>query len=774
MGCCIRMRKKCLEALLSALIPACFIVTTAYAQDDLMDLVREVQVNTQRTYDYIQSVQYSGYSRFQVYVGWNALGLNFVPLTEEYHFNGIWLKPDSVRIEIIALRVATPDTGSQAMNIGSGLPLPNPFQFSYDASALGTDKEDERKREIEKKKRESEARRGIKVEAKTEKKEGKRKVSVSVGVSMENPHWPLFPFAAGADSIYNYDLVSEIGFGYKKVYEIYVTPKYVTIPGVVGTFQVDPDEKVVVGSDVVFNEAAHFLQKEMDTEDMPLLIRPFMSVDEAHKAKTKMALVYSTYWMPETVQEDFFVKIWGIKAKVSRELHFTSYLINEELPDTSEFADKKLTMKRDSALEKEIFKDWQGPATLPEGLEDKLIREAEKAFAALDLNDEIFDSDFMAKEAFKIRFGGRGQKYFNIAQQYSDNIRYNRVEGLRLDYGLTFSNSLVTNNALIVKGGYGFKDKRWKGEASMLHYIDKRRKFFIEGNLYYTTAYDENRKLFSTTKNTFSSLFFNTDYRDYYYKNGGSLGIGCRVTDNIALKVMGVSHTEESAENHTRFSIFKYNAPFRLNPEIIEGEFRGLRASLLYRTGYINADILAEYSDKQTMHSDFSYTSVRANLRWNYKIDKLHSIYFVLSGAVSDRCLPPQRWFDFGGRSFLNYNGNLRGVGYKAFTGDRMAYGTFEFMRYGKHLFDFSKDDNRWDNYLLILKFTFWGGFGWSELSDKNWLYVAGIRTPMQTTNGVYHEFGIGISDRFNFFRLDFIRNSISKNNILIGFNFLR
>jgi len=746
MDCNILMRITSLAVLLLVLIPAFFIVTNAYAQEDFMELVREVQVNTQRTYYTIRSVQYSGYSRFQVYVGWNALGLNIVPITEEYHFNGIWIKPDSVRLEIVALRIATPDTERRAMKIESGLPPPNPFQFSYDASALGADKENERRREIEKKKRESEVRRGIIVEAKTEKKEGKREVSVSVGASMENPLWPLFPFAVGADSIYNYDLVSEIRFGYKKVYEIYVTPKYVNIPGVVGTFQVDPDEKVVA----------------------------FMSVDEDHKAKTKMSLVYSTYWMPETIQEDFFVKIWGIKAKVSRKLHFTSYLINEELPDTSEFADKKITMKRDPMLEEEVFKDWQSPTKIPEGMEDKLIREAEKVFAALDLNDEIFDSELMAKEAFKTKFGDRGQKYFNIARQYSDNIRYNRVEGLRLDYGLTFSNSLITNNALIMKGGYGFKDKHWKAEASLLHYIDKRRKFFIEGNLYYTIAYDENRKLFSTTKNTFTSIFFNTDYRDYYYKNGGSIGIGYRVTDNVALKLMGVSHTEESADNHTRFSILRYNTPFRLNPEIIEGEFRGLRASLLYRTGGINADILAEYSDEQTLHSDFSYTSFLANLKWNYKFDNLHSVYLTLSGAASDRNLPPQRWFDFGGKSFLNYKGNLRGVGYKAFTGDRMAYGIFEFQRYGKHLFDFSKDENRWDSYLRILKFTVWGGLGWSELSEENRVYAAGIRTPMQTTDGVYHEFGIGISDRFNFFRLDFIRNSTSKNNILIGFNFLR
>ncbi|MFC1514152.1 hypothetical protein ACFL5P_03980, partial [candidate division KSB1 bacterium] len=73
-----------------------------------------------------------------------------------------------------------------------------------------------------------------------------------------------------------------------------------------------------------------------------------------------------------------------------------------------------------------------------------------------------------------------------------------------------------------------------------------------------------------------------------------------------------------------------------------------------------------------------------------------------------------------------------------------------------------------------LMKITLWSGIGWSELSGRNLKYAAGIETPLRTTGDSYHEFGIGISDQLNIFRIDFIRNSISKNNILINFNILR
>ena len=126
--------------------------------------------------------------------------------------------------------------------------------------------------------------------------------------------------------------------------------------------------------------------------------------------------------------------------------------------------------------------------------------------------------------------------------------------------------------------------------------------------------------LISTGKNTFTSLLYKGDYRDYYYKVGGSIGLGLRATENLAIKLAYISQSEKNATNHTKFSIFKYNKPFRINPEIAEGEYRGFKASILYRSFNFDADITAEHTNTKWLQSDFCFSSIRTNIRKQYSI----------------------------------------------------------------------------------------------------------------------------------------------------------
>ncbi len=59
-----------------------------------------------------------------------------------------------------------------------------------------------------------------------------------------------------------------------------------------------------------------------------------------------------------------------------------------------------------------------------------------------------------------------------------------------------------------------------KAEAAILQIFGNQEKIFIEGNLYNATDFEEDRKLITTGKNTFTSLLYKGDYRDYYYKMG--------------------------------------------------------------------------------------------------------------------------------------------------------------------------------------------------------------------------------------------------------------
>ena len=48
------------------------------------------------------------------------------------------------------------------------------------------------------------------------------------------------------------------------------------------------------------------------------------------------------------------------------------------------------------------------------------------------------------------------------------------------------------------------------------------------------------------------------------------------------------------------------------------------------------------------------------------------------------------------------------------------------------------------------------------------------LNTPMNTTDDLYYEIGLGVGDFLNIFRLDFIHNNIKNNTILVSFNVLR
>ena len=156
---------------------------------------------------------------------------------------------------------------------------------------------------------------------------------------------------------------------------------------------------------------------------------------------------------------------------------------------------------------------------------------------------------------------------------------------------------------------------------------------------------------------------------------------------------------------------------------------------------------------------------------WNYNINPVSSLIFTFNGGTSSGTLPPQRWFDFGGKSLFNFYGNLRGVEYKAFTGDKMAFGMLEYSTYLVNFIVIPCKLNVLTILKRLIKFNLWTGFGWSQLAEKNRLFAAGINTPGDVTDGTYYEYGIGIAGFYDMFRLDFLRNSISKNKVQISLN---
>ncbi|MFH1943314.1 MAG: DUF5686 family protein, partial [bacterium] len=699
-----------------------------HAQDDFKALIRAVQEKSRLSYEAIQAVSFKGHSKTYIYFGFSPLEVNIVPYMNEYYFDGLWIKPDSLRMIVRALRDVRPD--STRMRVNDDLPLPNPFHFIYDPSALGIHADSENKEKM--------------------------------------VLWPLYPFAPGADSIYDYRLDHEIGFGENRIFAVQVTPKDKDIPAVAGNFFIDAYRHEVVGSDIALNEAASLFEQAAKQEGR--LFRTFVTGSNNHRVKTQKELLYGSYWLPTSMEEEFDIGMWGMNFKIHRYIKFESYTVNPDIPDTSLWTHQKIVYARDPKLEQEVFDELPYPNRLSREEEQRIIGQIRNRLIGSEIYSEFIGSEDMAREASMALLNQRFARHLRFVQSLGDYFLYNRVEGLRLHYGFVTSNWPVNYTSVSIHAGYGLHDKEWKAEAATLWHINREKRWFLEGSLYSTIGYEENRRLISTANNTFTSLVYKGDYRDYYYKEGGNIGVGCRLTDQLALKLTFISQNEKTALNNTRFSIFRNNRPFRDNPGILDGHFQGIQAKLLYRSNDLDADLQFEHTDPDILKSDFSYRFMRANLRKRWRITYHSDLHFYVSGAASWGALTPQRWFDFGGTTFLNYHGNLRGVDYKAFTGDRAAYTTLEYTIKGSAFYDLGL---KW-GWIKLFKMTLWGGTGWSSLTEKSRNLAADLNIPSTTAETGYRELGLGIGDALNIFRLDFVRTSLQQNTWLIRFNILR
>jgi len=696
------------------------------AQENLNDLIKKVQKNSQKLYDNIETVKFEGYAKTYVYFSYKPFDVKLIPLIKYYYFDGLWIKPDSIRIVIKALRET--ESESSEFKVGDPSKLPSPFQFIYDPNIFG----------------------------------------MSIKSGDKKTKFPLYPFTLGASSFYKYKKDYEIGFGENKIWGIKIIPKDETVPGVIGTFQIDPDRYVVAGSNIIFNKAASYTETNLKRTKNSLYLS--MGGIENKRIKTKYALFHSSYWLPQTIEEEFEFGTLGANFKVFETYEFKSYSINPEKPDTTFKINNKLVIKRDSTFERKMFGDKIQADNSLKKEQKQILNNLERRFTSPEFYNFLFESKTISDETAALKLGQYPGRYLQLTKRLSDFMTYNRVEGLRLNYGINFTNPIFNNSIFSINNSYGFKDKRWKGEAALLQFVGRKKQFFLESNLFNTLAYEEEQKLITPGKNTVTSLLYKGDYLDYYYKIGGKVEIGYQPINNAAFKLSFVYQKEKQSKDHTNFSIFKPNKRFRFNPQILEGNFRGLNLKFGYQTLNFNSNITAEYTDKNVFKSDFSFSSFKANIWKRYNLTNSSDLNFNLSTGFSNGSLPPQRWFDFGGKTFLNFYGNLRSIDYKTFTGDQMFNSTFEYVLKGGMFFK----PGSGDNIIKKLKLTLWTGIGWSSLSDKSRNLAANLLTPTLTTNGIYHEIGIGIGDLLNIFRIDVVRNRISKNKLLVSFNMLR
>ena len=707
-----------------------------FPQNKFQTFIHDVQEKAKASYEVIDSVAFEGHSKSSVYFGFKPFDLQMVPMLEEYYFEGFWQKPDSLRMNIRALRKVTPDDADSTMEImRDWLPLPNPFMFIYDPSSIG--------------------------------------MNNATKSDDTTKYWPVYPFAQGADSIYDYIKSGQIAFEDNQVWVVDVKTKKAKTPGVTGSYHIDPTQKTIVGSDVVFNEAASLFNPDVKAEKKKRQISLSASISggDYHRIKTEKALFYGTYWLPTRMEEEFRLKLWGMKIRVKRELTFDVYLINPGAGEKPVLADsgKQILYARDPEFEAKVFPKTGMKHRLSVAEQEAIIRSMEDKISSMDLYKELLSDDLIADVAANMTLGKVVGSQVKMMQNIGQFINYNRVEGLRLSYGLRGTQLLIPNSAVSVSAAYGAKDRRWKAEGAFILFPGKQKRMYLQTSLYRKLGYMESPKTVSTIKNSWSSLLFKEDYRDYFYKTGFRLGLGLKATDNMALKLDFVSQDEETATSNAQLSLIRYNLRFRPNPEILEGKTNSLEGGILYRSHDLDLDVSGQWADSELLGGDQTFKRLSASLRRTWRTSYHSHLHLHARGGTSAGSLPPQRCFDLGGKVFMDYHGHLRGVSYKRFTGDRSASAILEYSLNGSAFHDLGW---KWAG-VHVFRLSFWAGGGWSHLSENSLRIIENITAPAETAEGGYSEFGIGLSDRFNILRLDLIRSGFSGNGIQVSLNFM-
>ncbi|MCP4727835.1 MAG: hypothetical protein GY863_22545, partial [bacterium] len=331
--------------------------------NEVLELVRDVRERALETYNNIGTLAFSGNSEIYIYIGSKIIDLHTIGGYEDCYFNGYWKKPDSLQVVVKGFRTVDPEAPNR-QEFWDDTPLPDPMHHSFynTVTQLGHTKI-------------------TTVDPVT----GEKKC-----VGLES-FWPIFPFAEGADSLYNYEIISKIRMNSRTIIELRVSTISDETPGVSGVFRIDADEKDIVGSDYTFNEAGDLLQNFVIPR-FPVFAKILIDFDTGYRVHTKKVLVNGAYWLPETIVEDVNMKSLGTRLSFQRKLDFTSYFINMKPEDTpldlnvNTYPKDTVIFRRDPVLERRVFSTMEDSTKLTKEEENRIISSIENKFIQMDNN----------------------------------------------------------------------------------------------------------------------------------------------------------------------------------------------------------------------------------------------------------------------------------------------------------------------------------------------------------------------------------------------------
>ncbi|MCX6120575.1 MAG: DUF5686 family protein [Ignavibacteriales bacterium] len=558
------------------------------------------------------------------------------------------------------------------------------------------------------------------------------------------------PTAPDAFDLYDYKLRSTRRMDDFEVYEIEVIPKSRINPLFKGMIEIAERTYAVIEADLEPNEAYG---------------PPFIYFLKSHY-KQSFRFFNSSVWLPVhyRFEANMELRIMGIKFPpigVERDVVIYDYRVNPELPDSIRTISKTAV---DSSAKKIDSTFWATHDVLP------LTMEQDSAYHKLD-STQTLEKQFAPSGAMMSFMNAMTTGVLS----YLD-LTFNRVEAWHLGFSKT-ADSLTSD--LGVRGGvaYGTADERWKWHAgATLSFGDTVSRTTAFGAAAITMSnrrwsisldmYDQLEEfplvlMKDRFFNIFNGLFAHADAYDYYRAHGVKTTVTYLPADCWRFSLAELSENQQSLAKHTEYSFFNRSEMYPDNPSIIDGRMNSFTLNARYATtempgitrNSFSASTVVEYSDP-SLRSDYSFTQFHLKLRskistMNYNLLFPPSLTVIVNAGTTAGQLPPQRYFSLASNVlFVGEQGTLRGVESREYYGDRYALASIEY-NFRRAPFALTGIKALYES---KLEFIVIGSVA------RSWLTDEALRTPqfpVKDTDGWYYEAGIGVSNIFDFFRLD-------------------
>ncbi len=545
----------------------------------------------------------------------------------------------------------------------------------------------------------------------------------------------LSPLAASALNHYSYTILDTVAAGGRRAYRIAVEPNSRLIPLFRGTMVIADGSWLLLDVDLEGNEA---------TERPPLV---------EWRLRQQFALYGDRWWLPIDSWIRFRLDIGFDFLLMYLEMHSVryDYFINEPLPEGVFGRYQVVVEPTADAVDST---SWEGHQILPlTGREQEAYRNIQREW------DEA--SPTMRR---LLRILGGGESPATTTARPFPELRYNRVEGLRLGAGMRLEER-ITGSELEVRGGFGFADQDWKYRLEARRWIIRQPEITLGVGYERAMTYREGMQVYSPAGITMQTLLYGVDPVDYYRSQGSDIWLRLQPIGDLRLEFRYRDQQHTSVGRNVRASPFHRSTPFRDNPPVIEGRLRSgmLSAELDTRRlvrfagedmpvegrGYFLLRGDFEVSDPSAWGSDFSF--VRGAGLAEFRLFTAGAAYLdaiaIVGNAWGD--LPPQRLYDLHGSKGGEYRrGAFMTLRPGQYVGDRMGLLWLEhnFSSIPLRLLGVEPGSD------LDLDIIVHGTVGWCGLRSSNIDLVAyGARA----VDEVHSEIGLGLGRVMSFMRLD-------------------